>query len=82
MRCVTCAQELAKIRDLDSKGMKTKVIDATYTVSEGPDALSTAIDRICSEASEVRSLFLLLLARISFSRLVLSVRGSQSYLLS
>jgi len=45
-------QELAKIRDLDSKGMKTKVIDATYTVSEGPDALSTAIDRICSEASE------------------------------
>ena len=46
-------QELAKIKAVQTKGMKCKIIDSTYPVNDGPGALAANIDRICDEASAV-----------------------------
>ena len=44
-------EEMARLRQLDHRGWKTKTIDITYPRSEGAAGLEPALDRICHEAS-------------------------------
>jgi len=45
-------EELAAIKSMDHRGWKTKTIDITWPVSEGPAGLKPALDRICNEAEQ------------------------------
>ena len=44
--------EMAAIKSMDHKGWKSKIIDITYPRSEGTAGLTTALERICTEAEE------------------------------
>jgi len=44
-------EELTALKHMDHRGWKTQSIDITYDKSEGEAGLSTALDRICAEAS-------------------------------
>jgi glutamate synthase (NADPH/NADH) large chain len=44
--------ELARIRDLDHRGWRTKTIDITFPRSEGEAGLETAITRVCADAEK------------------------------
>ncbi len=43
-------EELAAIKDMDTRGWRTRVIDATWPKSEREAGMVAAIDRICAEA--------------------------------
>src|SRR5215211_3832303 len=43
--------ELEKLRQVDSSVFRSRTLDITWPVSEGPDGLEAAVDRVCSEAS-------------------------------
>ena len=45
-------EALAKIRECDTKGIKSRTIDATYDAESGASGLDAALDRICDEASK------------------------------
>ena len=49
---ILSAEEFAKIKSLDHRGWKSKVIDITFDVSEGDSGLRTTLDRICQESSQ------------------------------
>ena len=40
------------LKDTEYKGWKTRVLDATFPVSSGPEGLMEALDQICMESSE------------------------------
>eukprot|EP00898_Chlorokybus_atmophyticus_P003594 jgi/Chlat1/4235/Chrsp27S04246 len=44
--------QLEVLKNTDDEDFRTKVIDATFARSDGPDGLEAALNRICSEASE------------------------------
>jgi len=60
-------EDMAKIKAVDSKGMKSKVIDATFPIADGVGALKVALDRICEEAAKA--------VKDGFAFIVLSDRG-------
>ena len=68
--------ELADIRDMDTRGWKTQTIDITFEKSEGKAGMLAALDRICGEASAAiedgYSIILLSDRKISASRIALS----------
>jgi glutamate synthase domain-containing protein 2/glutamate synthase domain-containing protein 3 len=43
--------ELLKLRDVDHYVFDTETLDCTWPVSEGPDGLAKAVDRLCAEAA-------------------------------
>ncbi len=43
--------ELEKLRQVDSSVFRARTIDITWPVSEGPQGMDAALDRICTEAS-------------------------------
>ena len=43
--------EMEAFKNMDLRGWSTKVIDATWPVSEGVSGLETALQRICNEAT-------------------------------
>jgi glutamate synthase (NADPH/NADH) large chain len=45
-------QELDSLKNMNTRGWKTRTIDITFEKSTGPDGLLAALDRICREASE------------------------------
>ncbi len=45
-------EELAKLKSLDHRSWRSKVIDITFPVSDGEAGLTTTLDRICAEASQ------------------------------
>ena len=44
--------ELEKLRQVDSGVFKAQTIDITWPVTEGPEGLDAALDRICAEADQ------------------------------
>jgi glutamate synthase (NADPH/NADH) large chain len=44
-------EELAKLKALNYRGWRSRTIDITYPVTDGPDGLATALTRICAEAT-------------------------------
>lgn len=67
--------EMESFKAMNLRGWSTKVIDATWPVSEGEGGLETALQRICDEASAA--------IEAGFQFIVLSDRaqGAQSSLL-
>ena len=55
------------IKKMDHRGWRTKTVDATFPVSEGPAGLEAALDRICAEADNA--------VAEGYSVVVLSDRG-------
>jgi len=45
-------EELARIKQLDHRGWKTKTIDILFERNGGAEALTAALDRICQQASQ------------------------------
>ena len=45
-------RELAQLRHVDSSVFKAHTVDITWPVSEGPEGMATALDRVCREADE------------------------------
>ena len=45
------AEEFAKLKTLNHRGWKSKVIDITFDKSEGPDGMKATLDRICLESN-------------------------------
>ena len=45
-------EEMAAIKSCDYRGWKSKTLDATYPVSEGPEGLEPALRRLCAEAEQ------------------------------
>jgi len=45
-------EELAALKHMDFRGWTTKTIDITYDKSEGDTGLTSALDRICDEATQ------------------------------
>ena len=45
-------RELAQLRHVDSSVFKAHTVDITWPVSEGPDGMAKALDRVCSEADD------------------------------
>jgi glutamate synthase domain-containing protein 2/glutamate synthase domain-containing protein 1/glutamate synthase domain-containing protein 3 len=45
--------ELEKLRQVDSSVFRAYTLDITWPVSEGPDGLERALERVCAEAEEV-----------------------------
>ena len=43
--------ELEKLRQVDSSVFRSRTLDITWPVAEGPDGLDAAVDRVCAEAS-------------------------------
>src|SRR3954470_22026864 len=43
-------RELQQLRHVDSSVFKAHTVDITWPVSEGPDGMSAALDRVCAEA--------------------------------
>ncbi|HKG65592.1 MAG TPA: glutamate synthase central domain-containing protein, partial [Solirubrobacteraceae bacterium] len=43
--------ELERLRQVDSSVFTARTLDITWPVAEGPDGLSAAVDRVCTEAS-------------------------------
>src|SRR3712207_1401943 len=43
--------ELEKLRQVDSSVFRSRTLDITWAVAEGPDGLDAAVDRVCAEAS-------------------------------
>ena len=43
--------ELEKLRQVDSSVFRSRTLDITWPVSEGPAGLEAAVDRVCAEAS-------------------------------
>jgi glutamate synthase domain-containing protein 2/glutamate synthase domain-containing protein 3 len=43
--------ELLKLRDVDHYVFDTETLDCTWPVSEGPEGLAKAVDRLCAEAA-------------------------------
>jgi glutamate synthase domain-containing protein 2/glutamate synthase domain-containing protein 1/glutamate synthase domain-containing protein 3 len=43
-------RELARLRHVDSSVFKSHTVDITWPVSEGPDGMLTALERVCAEA--------------------------------
>lgn len=43
-------RELAQLRHVDSSVFKSHTVDITWPVSEGPDGMLKALDRVCAEA--------------------------------
>ncbi len=62
--------DLAQIKDSNRGGVKTRTISTLFPVSEGPDGLKRAIDRIREEASQA--------IEDGYTMLVLSDRGVDS----
>lgn len=60
-------EELAALKHINHRGWKSRTIDITYERSEGAAGLTTALDRICAEASEA--------IKDGFSLIVLSDRN-------
>src|SRR4051794_24533882 len=44
--------ELERLRQVDSAIFKAHTLDITWPVSDGPDGLAAAVERVCAEASE------------------------------
>lgn len=67
--------EMESFKAMNLRGWSTKVIDATWPVSEGEGGLETALQRICDEASAA--------IEAGFQFIVLSDRaqGAQPFLL-
>src|SRR5215218_8030724 len=42
--------ELEKLRQVDSSVFRSRTLDTTWPVQEGPDGLEAAVDRVCAEA--------------------------------
>lgn len=59
-------KDLEVIKNTNYRGWRTKVIDITYPVEEGPQGLIKAINRVCNEANEA--------ARQGYQLIVLSDR--------
>ncbi|MEE2639774.1 MAG: glutamate synthase large subunit [Planctomycetota bacterium] len=49
---ILTADEFAKLKSLDHRGWKSKVIDITFDSREGKDGMRSTLERICSESSE------------------------------
>ncbi len=68
--------ELASIKNMDTRGWKTQTIDITFEKSEGKDGMLAALDRICAEATQAiddgYSIIVLSDRNISASRMALS----------
>jgi glutamate synthase (NADPH) large chain len=45
-------EQLARLRGMDHRGWRSRVIDCTFPAGEGDDALETALERIADEAEE------------------------------
>jgi glutamate synthase (NADPH) large chain len=60
-------EELAKIKQMNHRGWKTKTIDILFDRAGGDKAMVTALDRICEEATEA--------IKDGYSIIVLSDRG-------
>ncbi|MDQ1489243.1 MAG: hypothetical protein QOJ23_1757, partial [Actinomycetota bacterium] len=60
--------ELLKLRDVDHYVFDTETLDCTWPVSEGPDGLAKAVDRLCAEAAAAVGL--------GVTVIILSDRGS------
>ncbi|MFT5482787.1 MAG: glutamate synthase (NADPH/NADH) large chain [Halieaceae bacterium] len=45
-------EETAALRDINHRGWQSRVIDITYSKSEGSAGLKTTLDRVCKEASQ------------------------------
>ncbi len=45
-------RELAQLRHVDSSVFKAHTVDVTWPVSDGPDGMAAALDRVCSEADD------------------------------
>src|SRR4051794_17581847 len=43
-------RELQQLRHVDGSVLKAHTVDITWPVSEGPDGMGTALDRVCAEA--------------------------------
>ena len=43
-------RELAQLRHVDSSIFAARTVDITWPISEGPDGMANALDRVCSEA--------------------------------
>ncbi len=59
--------ELARIRDMDIPGLKTKVVKILYPVSEGAAGLVKAIENICADVDNA--------IEAGFTNIILSDRG-------
>src|SRR3712207_1482575 len=44
--------ELERLRQVDSAIFKAHTLDITWPVSDGPDGLAAAVERVCAEASD------------------------------
>jgi len=68
--------ELASIKNMDTRGWKTQTIDITFEKSEGKAGMLAALDRICTEATQAiddgYSIIVLSDKNISASRMALS----------
>ncbi|XP_018496829.1 glutamate synthase 1 [NADH], chloroplastic [Galendromus occidentalis] len=49
---IISSKDMTTLKSITHKGWKTKVIDMVYSVTQGPDGLVRAIDRICNEACQ------------------------------
>jgi glutamate synthase domain-containing protein 2/glutamate synthase domain-containing protein 1/glutamate synthase domain-containing protein 3 len=45
-------RELAQLRAVDSSVFKARTVDITWPISEGPDGMAKALDRVCKEADD------------------------------
>ncbi len=45
-------RELQKLRHVDSSIFKSRTIDITWPIAEGPDGMARALERVCSEADD------------------------------
>ena len=68
--------ELASIKNMDTRGWKTRTIDITFEKSEGEAGMLAALDRICQEATQAiednHCIIVLSDRNISASRIALS----------
>lgn len=49
---ILSAEEFAKLKSLDHRGWKTKVIDITFDSAEGAAGMRSTLDRICQESTQ------------------------------
>lgn len=66
-------EEMEAIKKMDHRGWRSKVIDITFSKSEGSEGLEKALDRMCAEAR--------LAINDGYTMLVLSDRGTFSFVL-
>ncbi|MCH9010240.1 MAG: glutamate synthase large subunit, partial [Chloroflexi bacterium] len=66
-RPILTNDEMAKVRNIDLRKLKTRTLSMLFRPDEGPGALKRAMDRLCEEASEA--------LREGYTILVLSDRG-------